>query len=179
MFKIELVYYVNKNKEVKTVGKSIESVSEELGISKAAIYKKLKKEKYKNSITKENGKMMLSDIVVEELKKNVRKKKKVESFKDIEIVDEENKVEVLVDDKKENKDRIVESLLRQLEEKDHQINKLHDLIENNQIIIKNQQEKEKEQLKLEEHFKEIDKKLFEIRERNVKKNFFKNKFWSK
>lgn len=159
--------------------KSIESVSEELGISKAAIYKKLKKEKYKNSITKENGKMMLSDSVVEELKKNVRKKKKVEIFKDVEIVDEESKVEVLVDDKKENNDRIVESLLRQLEEKDHQINKLHDLIENNQIIIKNQQEKEKEQLKLEEHFKEIDKKLFEIREINVKKKFLKNKFWSK
>ena len=155
------------------MGKSIEIVAEELGISKAAIYKKLKKEKYKNSITKENGKMMLSDSVVEELKKNVRKKKKVENFKDIEIVDEENKVEVLVNDTKENKEKIVESLLRQLEEKDKQINKLHDLIENNQIIIKNQQEKEKEQLKLEEHFKEIDKKLFEIRERNIKKKFFK------
>lgn len=149
--------------------KSIEIVAEELGISKAAIYKKLKKEKYKNSITKENGKMMLSDSVVEELKKNVRKKKKVENFKDIEIVDEENKVEVLVNDTKENKDKIVESLLRQLEEKDNQINKLHDLIENNQIIMKNQQEKEKEQLKLEEHFKEIDKKLFEIREKNNNK----------
>lgn len=158
------------------MGKSIEIVAEELGISKAAIYKKLKKEKYKNSITKENGKMMLSDSVVEELKKNVRKKKKVENFKDIEIVDEEKNVEVLVNDTKENKDKIVESLLRQLEEKDKQINKLHDLIENNQIIIKNQQEKEKEQLKLEEHFKEIDKKLFEIRERSKKKRniFFRN-----
>lgn len=174
MFKIELVYYVNKNKEVKTVGKSIESVSEELGISKAAIYKKLKKEKYKNSITKENGKMMLSDIVVEELKKNVRKKKKVENFKDVEVVDEANKVEVIVNDTKENKDKIVESLLKQLEEKDKQINKLHDLIENNQIIIKNQQEKEKEQLKLEEHFKEIDKKLFEIR--NKRKTSNKKRF---
>ena len=158
------------------MGKSIEIVAEELGISKAAIYKKLKKEKYKNSITKENGKMMLSDSVVEELKKNVRKKKKVENFKDIEIVDEEKNVEVLVNDTKENKDKIVESLLRQLEEKDKQINKLHNLIENNQIIIKNQQEKEKEQLKLEEHFKEIDKKLFEIRERSKKKRniFFRN-----
>ena len=161
------------------MGKSIEIVAEELGISKAAIYKKLKKEEYKNSITKENGKMMLSDSVVEELKKNVRKRKNVENFKDIEIVDEENKIEVLINDTKENKERIVESLLRQLEEKDNQINKLHALIENNQIIIKNQQEKEKEQLKLEEHFKEIDKKLFEIRERNVKKKFFRNKFWVK
>ena len=161
------------------MGKSIEIVAEELGISKAAIYKKLKKEEYKNSITKENGKMMLSDSVVEELKKNVRKRKNVENFKDIEIVDEEKNVEVLVNDTKENKDKIVESLLRQLEEKDKQINKLHNLIENNQIIIKNQQEKEKEQLKLEEHFKEIDKKLFEIRERNVKKKFFRNKFWVK
>lgn len=156
------------------MGKSIEIVAEELGISKAAIYKKLKKEKYKNSITKENGKMMLSDSVVEELKKNVRNKKKVENFKDIEIVDEENKVEVLVNDIKENKDKIVESLLKQLEEKDKQINKLHELIENNQIIIKNQQEKEKEQLKLEEHFKEIDKKLFEIR--NKRKTSNKKRF---
>ena len=156
------------------MGKSIEIVAEELGISKAAIYKKLKKEKYKNSITKENEKMMLSDIVVEDLKKNVRKKKKVENFKDVEVVDEANKVEVLVNDTKENKDKIVESLLKQLEEKDKQINKLHDLIENNQIIIKNQQEKEKEQLKLEEHFKEIDKKLFEIR--NKRKTSNKKRF---
>ena len=123
------------------MGKSIDIVAEELGISKAAIYKKLKKEKYKNSIIKENGKMMLSDSVVEELKKNVRKKKKVENFKDVEIVDEENKVEVLVTNKEKNNDKVIEVLLKQLEEKDHQINKLHDLIENNQNIIKNQKEK--------------------------------------
>ena len=155
--------------------KSIEVVAEELGISKTAIYKKLKKEKYKSSIIKENGKMMLKEELVEELKRDRRKKRKVENFKDIEIVEKVNDVEVLVNNVEKNNDRVIEILLKQIEEKDNQINKLHDLIENNQIIIKNQQEKD--QLKLEEHFKEIDKKLFEIRDRNKKKRifFFRNR----
>ena len=68
--------------------KSIEFVAEELGISKAAIYKKLKKEKYKNSIIKENGKMMISEELLEELKKN--QKRKIEIINEVEIVDKKD-----------------------------------------------------------------------------------------
>ena len=68
--------------------KSIEFVAEELGLSKAAIYKKLKKEKYKNSIIKENGKMMISEELLEELKKN--QKRKIEIINEVEIVDKKD-----------------------------------------------------------------------------------------
>lgn len=147
--------------------KSVEEVSEELGISKAAVYKKLKEEKYSKLIIKENGKMMISEELLEELKKN--QKRKIEIINEVEIVDKKD-LEVI---KNESDKKILEILLKQLEEKDNQINKLQDLIASNQIIIKNQQEKEKEQLKLEEHFKEIDRKLVEIRQRNnSKKHFF-------
>ena len=47
----------------------------ELGISKAAIYRKLKSDEYKKHIVKENGKMMLNEILIEKLKLNTRKKK--------------------------------------------------------------------------------------------------------
>lgn len=155
--------------------KSVEEVSEELGISKAAVYKKLKEEKYSKLIIKENGKMMISEELLEELKKN--QKRKIEIINEVEIVDKKD-LEVI---KNESDKKILEILLKQLEEKDNQINKLQDLIASNQIIIKNQQEKEKEQLKLEEHFKEIDRKLVEIRQRNNRKKhfFFKRREKSK
>lgn len=155
--------------------KSVEEVSEELGISKAAVYKKLKDEKYSKLIIKENGKMMISEELLEELKKN--QKRKIEIINEVEIVDKKD-LEVI---KNESDKKILEILLKQLEEKDNQINKLQDLIASNQIIIKNQQEKEKEQLKLEEHFKEIDRKLVEIRQRNNRKKhfFFKRREKSK
>lgn len=131
--------------------KSIENVSKEIGISKATIYKKLKNDEYKKYIVKENGKMMLNDKIVEKLKRDIRKKK-VENIEDVEI------------------------LLNQLKEKNAQIDRLHDLIENNQLLIKHHQEKEKEQLKLEEHFREIDKKLIEIRNQKKEKAYFKRVF---
>lgn len=143
--------------------KSIENVSKELGISKAAIYRKLKNDEYKKHIVKENGKMMLNEILLEKLKLNTRKKK-VENIKEVEIV-EKKELEVINKNYKDDKSEVVEILLNQINEKNVQINRLHDLIENNQVLIKNQQEREKEQLKLEEHFREIDKKLIEIRDK--------------
>ena len=116
--------------------KSVEEVSEELGISKAAVYKKLKEEKYSKLIIKENGKMMISEELLEELKKN--QKRKIEIINEVEIVDKKD-LEVI---KNESDKKILEILLKQLEEKDNQINKLQDLIASNQIIIKNQQEKD-------------------------------------
>ncbi|WP_166484808.1 hypothetical protein [Clostridium cuniculi] len=143
--------------------KSIENVSKELGISKAAIYRKLKSEEYKKYVVKENGKMMLNEILLEKLKLNTRKKK-VENIKEVEIV-ENKELEVINKKYKDDKSEVVEILLNQIKEKNAQIDRLHDLIENNQVLIKNQQEREKEQLKLEEHFREIDKKLIEIRDK--------------
>jgi hypothetical protein len=51
------------------------------------------------------------------------------------------------------------------------------LIENNQVLLKQQQDKEINQLKLEEHFEEVDEKLMELKEKLIhkeepKKGFF-------
>ena len=154
--------------------KSIEDVSKELGISKAAIYRKLKSDEYKKYIVKENGKMMLTEILLDKLKLNTRKKK-VEDIQEVEIV-EKKELEVINKNYKDDKSDVVGILLNQINEKNLQINRLHDLIENNQVLIKNQQEREKEQLKLEEHFREIDKKLIEIRNQKKKKSTLKEFF---
>ena len=81
-------------------------------------------------------------------------------------------------------DEIINALLEQLREKDKQINELHNLliksqnlIENNQILLKQQQDKEVNYLKLEEHFEEVDQKLIDLKEKmnkpkEEKKGFF-------
>ena len=105
-----------------------------------------------------------------ELLKSKVKGRKVEEVKNVEIVEKEN-LDLLEVETKEENSNVVNILLKQIIEKDIQINRLHDLIENNQILIKNSQEREKEQIKLEEHFNDIDRKLIEIRDKNnIKKN---------
>jgi len=144
--------------------KSINNVSKELGISKATIYKKLKEEKYKKLIIKENNIIKINESLYELLKTNT-KRKNIEEVENVEIVNKEELNIVKVEENNKN-DNIVGILLKQIKEKDIQINRLHDLIENNQILIKNSQEREKEQVSLEDHFKDIDKKLLEIRDKN-------------
>lgn len=140
--------------------KSVAVVSEELGISKASIYKKLKSEKYKSLITIENGKMMIGEELLEVLKPRRNKKSKIEIIKDVEIVEQKE----IIEENKNSEDKVLDILMKQLEEKDIQINRLYDLIENNKAIIKRKEQVEEERLKLEEHFKEIDKKLADIRD---------------
>ena len=149
--------------------KSIDIVSKELWISKDIIYKRLKEEEYKKLIIKENGITKVNDQLYELLKSKV-KGRKVEEVKNVEIVEKEN-LDLLEVETKEENSNVVNILLKQIKEKDIQINRLHDLKENNQILIKNSQEREKEQIKLEEHFNDIDRKLIEIRDKNnIKKN---------
>ena len=71
-----------------------------------------------------------------------------------------------------------EVLKKQLDEKDKQIAELHKLIENSQILLKEEQKKTDQQLYLAEHFEEVDNKLQDLREkmeqkRNEKKSLFK------
>ena len=153
--------------------KSINNVSKELGISKATIYKRLKEEKYKKLIIKENNVIKINESLYELLKANT-KRKIIEEVENVEIVNKEELNIVKVEENNKN-DNIVGILLKQIKEKDIQINRLHDLIENNQILIKNSQEREKEQVSLENHFKDIDKKLLEIRDKNKSRKEKKRK----
>ncbi|WP_300347728.1 hypothetical protein, partial [Clostridium sp.] len=77
---------------------------------------------------------------------------------------------------------LIDTLIAQLEEKDKQIKELHKLIENNQILLKKEQENKINILELEDHFKEVDNKLSLIRDKinqsKEKKTFFKSLFKS-
>ncbi|MDU1855888.1 MAG: NAD(P)H-dependent oxidoreductase [Clostridium baratii] len=70
-----------------------------------------------------------------------------------------------------------------LDEKDKQIQDLHKQIEelinlnkNNQVLLKQQQDKEINQKLLEDHFQEVDEKLMDLRERMDEKKKSKKKF---
>lgn len=152
--------------------KSIAMVSEELGVSKASIYKKLKSEKYQSLIIMENGKMMIGEELLEMLKPKRSKKSKVETIKDVEIV-EQKEIEI-IEENKDSKDKVLDILMEQLNGKDIQISRLHDLVEKNQIIINRKEQNEEERLKLEEHFKSIDERLADIRDNKENKRKVKN-----
>ena len=73
---------------------------------------------------------------------------------------------------------LIDNLLEQLKEKDKQISELHRLIENSQILLKEEKKKSEQQLYLAEHFEEVDNKLQDLREkmeqkRNEKIKLFK------
>ncbi|MDU2049421.1 MAG: hypothetical protein E6715_14265, partial [Clostridium perfringens] len=64
----------------------------------------------------------------------------------------------------------------QLREKDKQIEELINLNKNNQILLKQQQDKEINTKLLEDHFQEVDEKLMDLRERMDEKKKSKKKF---
>lgn len=156
--------------------RTVEETAIQLGVSKTTIYNKLKLKEYKSRIVKKQGKSMVDDglfnLIQERLKvQNEVENKEIENDVNAEIsIDEEGLFNL-------NKE-LIENLLNQLKEKDKQIAELHKLIENSQILLKEEQKKSDKQLYLEEHFHEVDDRLQDIREKmeqrkNDKKSFFK------
>ena len=152
--------------------KSVEEVATELGVSKTAIYNKLKLDEYKDMVIKKQGRSMINEQLFNFIKENLK-------FKN--VVDEDKK-----EDKKDEtivklNDVAVNCLVEQLKEKDKQIQELHRLIENSQILLKQEQKNCESQMQLEEHFKEVDKKLEALKDKMEHKrekkrfSFFKRK----
>ncbi len=156
--------------------RTVEETAIQLGVSKTTIYNKLKLKEYKYKMVKKQGKSMIDDslfnLIQEGLKVQTEvENKEIENAVNAEIsIDEEGLFNL-------NKE-LIENLLNQLKEKDKQIAELHKLIENSQILLKEEQKKSDKQLYLEEHFKEVDDRLQDLREKmdqrkNDKKSFFK------
>lgn len=156
--------------------RTVEETAIQLGVSKTTIYNKLKLKEYKSRIVKKQGKSMVDDslfnLIQESLKvQNEVKNKEIENDVNAEISIDEDRLLNL------NKE-LIDNLLEQLKEKDKQIAELHKLIENSQILLKEEQKKKDQQLYLAEHFEEVDNKLQDLREkmeqkRNEKKGLFK------
>ncbi len=156
--------------------RTVEETAIQLGVSKTTIYNKLKLKEYKSKIVKKQGKLMIDDslfnLIQEGLKvQNEVENKEIENDVNAEIsIDEDGLLNL-------NKE-LIDNLLEQLKEKDNQISELHRLIENNQILLKEEQKKSEQQLYLAEHFEEVDNKLQDLKEkmeqkRSERKSFFK------
>ena len=156
--------------------RTVEDTAIQLGVSKTTIYNKLKLKEYKSKLVKKQGKSMIDEslfnLIQEGLKvQNEVEKKEIKNDVNAEIsIDEDGLLNL-------NKE-LIDNLLEQLKEKDKQISELHRLIENNQILLKEEQKKSEQQLYLAEHFEEVDNKLQDLKEkmeqkRNYRKSFFK------
>lgn len=160
----------------------INQVAQLTGISKVSVYKKLKKLKgIEQYIVKEVDKTYVLEegvrLIRDSLQVNSKVKNKVKND-----VDEECAISDGYEDLTVNK-QLINGLLKQLDEKDKQIQDLHKQIEelinlnkNNQILLKQQQDKEINTKLLEDHFQEVDEKLMDLRERMDEKKKSKKKF---
>ena len=156
--------------------RTVEETAIQLGVSKTTIYNKLKLKDFKSRIVKKQGKSMIDD----DLFKLIQEGLKYQNQFDYDNIDFDINAETSIDEDdllNLNKE-LIENLLEQLKEKDKQISELHKLIENSQILLKEEQKKKDQQLYLAEHFEEVDNKLQDLREkmeqkRNEKKGLFK------
>lgn len=156
--------------------RTVEETAIQLGVSKTTIYNKLKLKEYKSKIVKKQGKSMVDDGLFNLIQESLKVQNEVENDK----IENDVNAEISIDEEglfKLNKE-LIDNLLNQLKEKDKQIAELHKLIENSQILLKEEQKKSDKQLYLEEHFEEVDNKLQDLKEKmeqrkSEKKGFFK------
>lgn len=156
----------------------INQVAQLTGISKVSVYKKLKKLKgIEQYIVKEVDKTYVLEEGVRLIRDSLQVNSKVKND-----IDEECAISDGYKDLTVNK-QLINGLLKQLDEKDKQIQDLHKQIEelinlnkNNQILLKQQQDKEINTKLLEDHFQEVDEKLMDLRERMDEKKKSKKKF---
>ena len=163
---------------------TVEEVSRDLSISKVTVYKKLKK--YENKVVLKQGKKYITEDLFNLIKEELKVKNEVKNKENKKCVNQEIAMDRELSfnlNKSLNTDLIdiLKEQLRekdiQLREKDKQIQELINLNKNNQLLLKQQQDKEFNQLKLENHIKEFDEKLLNLKEkmehkRNIKKSFF-------
>ena len=149
----------------------IGKVAELTHVSKVTIYRKLKLQEIKPFIIMKNNKQFLDkkgiDVIKEMLNVTTDEVTGLNS-KDIEQPLNPD-ISVSVADLMSVKDTLIESLQsnsellkKELGIKNNQIESLHRLIENNQILLKEKPQQDIRQL--EEHFEDLDNKLMDIRQ---------------
>lgn len=168
--------------------RSVSEISVLTGLSKVSIYKKIKQEKFQCFITKNKGITYISEDGVNLILKEFEVKRvNYEGLNSLNYEQEftNEEVAITIENKgikvneewlKELKVDYINSLkseinyLRgQIEKKDNQIQELIGLNKNNQVLLKQQQDKEINQLMLEDHFKEVDEKLLDLKNKMDKK----------
>lgn len=147
--------------------RTVEETAIQLGVSKTTIYNKLKLKEYKSKLVKKQGKSMIDESLFNLIQEGLKVQNEVEKK---EIKNDVNAETSIDEDGLLNLNKeLIDNLLEQLKEKDKQISELHKLIENSQILLKEEQKKSEQQLYLAEHFEEVDNKLQDLKEKMEKK----------
>lgn len=150
--------------------------AELLKVSKVTIYSKLKK--FDNMVVLKQGKKMIPEELFNLIKNDLQVKGIDADEVATDEINKPQKADISMELSElinQNKD-LIEDLRKQLEQKDKQIDTLHKLIENNQILLKT---KEQEPKFLEEHFQEFNKKIDNIREQMEQRKAEPKGFWSR
>lgn len=169
----------------------VDEISIKLNVSKVTIYNKLKLKELKAYIVKKQGKSFVDEDGFNLIKDSLNIKSSIKnSVKNDNVMNSANE-EVAMDNEYliNLKDSLIDTLnsdieflRREIIAKNIQLESKDKLIENMQVLLKQEQDKEKQKelFALETHFKELDFKLSEIKtemqqrkNRNTLFNFFK------
>lgn len=174
---------------------SVSEIAYLTGLSKVSIYNKLKLKEIAPFIVKNKGVTYVLEDGVALIKVSLNLKEDTLNTLNDSLKEEETAIGIETIEIQEIKVQLkelnveyttslkheIELLKGQLDEKDKQITELIGLNKNNQVLLKQQQDKEIKQLQLEEHFQEVDTKLHALKEKMTQKkdtkkglfNFFK------
>lgn len=159
---------------------TVEEVSKLLSVSKVTIYAKLKK--YESKVVVKQGKKYVTEELLSLIKQELNLKECLkDNLKDnLKVENNTGAINQEIatdrDDLINLNQDLINFLKQQLEEKDKQIEELINLNKNNQILLKQQQDKEINQKLLEDHFQEVDQKLMDLRDRMEEKKNSKKFF---
>lgn len=141
---------------------SVDEVASKLNVSNVTIYAKLKK--HEDKVVLKNGKKYVDEELFNlikdslKLKTNFTTKENEDNSSMNETAATSTQDEDLININKE----LVNVLIKQLEEKDKAIQELINLNKNSQVLLK--QDQDKDIKLLEQHFKEVDLKLMDLKE---------------
>jgi len=189
---------------------TVSEVSNKLKTSKVTIYNKIKLKPFNTMTVTQNGQTMIDDTLLKLLNNSLHNKVYLNVDSEIAVdnttensqewdgskhcADTINSYKYIIEtltkqlDKKdsqlEEKNRQLSKKDSQMDEKDNQIATLLTLVQNFQILQKEQQQPKQDILLLEEHFQEFDSKLQDIKNKmsdrkekdNKQKSFFSKLF---
>ena len=162
---------------------TVEEVSKLLSVSKVTIYAKLKK--YGSKVVVKQGKKYVTEELLSLIKQELNLKECLKDNLKVENNTGAINQEIATDrDDLINLNQDLINFLKQqleekdiqLREKDKQLEELINLNKNNQILLKQQEDKEINQKLLEDHFQEVDQKLMDLRDRMEEKKNSKKFF---
>lgn len=186
--------------EVNTMLYTVEQVANQLNVSKATIYNKIKLNQFKDKIEMKQGQTMLGQALINLIKDDIKIKINFNSSDNIDLSSQLhdhvqhslNTNDIILDSDtiKLNKE-LIQVLIDQLKEKDSQLKESNErlkqsqkLNENSQILLKDNPKQET--LLLEDHLTNLDKKLINIKDKMLErkhlqeqKSFFSKLFGQK